>query len=268
MKSTYTYTLILLSIALLLVGCRSQQEYAYLHDAPRDSTVPITHTYGSTIDIDDLLYIYVYSQFQNAAFPFNQETNRERGSNLPIPGYRVSNEGNITFPVIGTLHVAGLTTVELEQKIAQTLIDSQLVLDPVVSISPMNFNVTVIGEVRRPNLLTGSGNRMTIFEALAMCGDITMDGLRTNVKIIRRSNGQEIIDTIDLTSRKLLESPYYYLQSGDIIYVEPTERKKKIAYRDEDWPLYITTGASALRFAYVLVYRYFISPQFKRYLND
>lgn len=258
---------ILMLTALAVSGCRSTEKYAYLSDAPRGESMPIKQSYEAIIQTGDLLYIFVYSEFPKSASPFNQETNRENITSN-VPGYRVDANGDIAFPILGRMHIAGLTYSALEQVIARQLIDSNYLKDPIVTASPMDFRVTVVGEVARPQLLYGNGNRMSIFEAIARCGDITMDGIRTNVKIIRNVGGNEIIDTLDLTSRSILDSPYYYLHSGDIIYVEPTLKKKRVAYRDEDWPRYLTTGISALQIAYSLVYRYFINPITDKYKTN
>ena len=94
-----------------------------------------------------------------------------------------------------------------------------------------------------------------MFEALAQCGDVTKDGIRECVTIIRTNGNEQIVDTLDLTRREVLNSPYYYLQQNDILYVEPTKKRKRTAYRNEDWPHYLSTGVAAVRMAYLAVYR-------------
>ena len=144
---------------------------------------------------------------------------------------------------------AGLFVVE-----AALLIEGGYVTDPVVTVNLMNFHVTVIGEVHKPRVVVAEGSRLTIFEALAQCGDITIDGLRTNVVVVRSGINTQTVDTLDLTRKEILNSPYYYLQQNDIIFVEPTEKKKRKAWRNEDWPKYLNIGVQSLRVAYTTIY--------------
>ena len=264
MNPRYKTLLMLLSaILLLLAGCR-QERYAYVSDAPRNEVTTIGNLDQQKLVAGDKIYIYVYSQNLESVVPFNQETNmnvsenRSSASRNGIPGYTVSTSGEIIFPSLGRLHVAGMTLQEMERDIETRLVEGLFVKDPIVSASLMNFRVTVIGEVKKPQMVVGNGNRMTILEAIARCGDITMTGIRSMVTVIRTVEGGHTVDTVDLTSRSLFDSPYYYLQSGDIVYVEPTKKRKREAYRNEDWPMYLTTGVSALRIAYTIYYQYVV----------
>lgn len=270
-KSIHLATVALL---LLLSGCSTQQKYIYVADAPRNESMDIVNNYTTSIFPGDQLYIYVYSQTQVAVQPFNEETreasvsgtqqNRYIPKKKELKGYIVDGNGNIQFPVIGDISTAGLTLDGLAREIEARLIEGRYVKDPLVTVSLMNFRVTVVGEVTTPQLLHGSGNRMTIFEAIARCGDVTMDGIRTNVKVIHTNGDSHTIDSVDLTSRSVLESPCYYLHSGDIVYVEPTPHKKRIAWRDEDWPRYLNIGVQSLRLAYFTVYYFYILNKYPR----
>lgn len=256
---------VLAVLTLLLPSCR-QHRYAYLKDAPRNEKMPVQNNYSTTIFPDDVLYIYVYSQLQTSVLPFNEETNKSMqdpsGRNVVtdsrIKGYRVEANGMIHFPLLGDIKASGLTLDGLAREIEARLIEGRYVKDPLVTVSLMNFRVTVIGEVARPGLVNGFGNRMTILEAIAMSGDVTIDGLRDRVTVVRQGDGDAIVDTVDLTSKSLLESPFYYLHSGDIVYVEPINRKKRMATRNESWPKYLTTSVAAIRLAALVVYRYAI----------
>ena len=139
--------------------------------------------------------------------------------------------------------------------------EGRYVKDPTVTVTMPSFHVTVVGEVKEPQMIQVEGNRITILEALAICGDVTMDGLRDNVKVIRYEDGDPIVGEIDLTSASAFDSPFYYLKQNDIVYIEPTPQKKRIAYRNEDWPRYISMTASAVSIAYTLVYRMLIDPK-------
>lgn len=260
--------ILLLCALSLLAACHSSQELAYFSDAERDSVQAVLSTYNTTIHPGDQLYIYVYSQAPEIAVPFNQEThsiaaeithlnsvggtNRsnkmsetfQQSNSSQVPGYLVDEAGTIVFPILGKMVVAGLTQDSLSRRIQNMLIDGGYINDPVVTVTPMNFRVTVIGEVSRPQELHITGDRLTILEAIAMCGDLTIDGKRENVTVMREKNGVATPINIDLTKKTLFDSEVYYLQSNDVVYVEPTDVKKRRMRRDENWPKYVTSTAS------------------------
>ena len=265
--------IILSLFVVLLCSCGTKYPYAYVKDAPRNEEMPITNNYTTTIFPGDRLKIRVDSRTPQSTYPFNEETNRS----VRIPnsrqtvnaankeGFLVDQDGTIQYPVLGKIPAAGKTLDELARYIEGRLIEGRYVKDPTVTVSMPNFHVTVIGEVKTPKMIQVDGNRITIFEAIAQCGDVTMDGLRDNVKVIRFEGEDVIVGEIDLTSVDALESPFYYLKQNDVVYVEPTPKKKKTAYRDEDWPQYISMGASGVRIAYSLVYRWIIRDTYNRY---
>ena len=177
-------------LMILLTACGASREYAYISDAERDSAQAIISTFASTIHPGDQLYIYVASQTPESVIPFNEETNKAAvsltgvsraanpsGENL-VDGYRVSQTGTISFPVLGTIPAAGMTRDSLAREIEERLRDGGYVNDPIVTIRLMNFRVAVVGEVKQPQELHITGERLTIFEALAMCGDVTIHGAR------------------------------------------------------------------------------------------
>lgn len=264
-------TVSLLPLLLLMLSCSTPQNVAYLKDAPRDTAIPVTQHYGSRIFPEDQLYIYVYSQTPESVIPFNEETNRRdytartkantKTSNFKARGHTVGTDGSLLFPLLGTIPTTGMTTEQLGHDIERRLKEGNYVTDPIVTVSLLNFRVTVIGEVKVPRQLHTDGTRLTIFEAIALCGDVTMDAVPSNVVVIRNTDGKEVVDSLDLTSRSILSSPYYYLQQNDIVYVTPTEQKKRTAYRDEDWPRYLSTGIAAITFAYTTYYRVVIQPK-------
>lgn len=262
MNRHLTTLLALAAAVLLLPSCR-QERYAYLSDVPRDQEMKIVNNYTTTIFPGDLLYIYVHSQLKSSVLPFNEETRQTVQDGLghsasietKVKGYLVDDHGSIQFPILGSIHASGLTLDQLGHEIEARLKEGRYVKDPVVTVSLMNFRVTVIGEVAKPGLVRGMGNRMTVFEALALCGDITVDGKRTNVMVVRQSDSNVQLDTVDLTSKQVLESPCYYLHSGDIVYVEPIDKKKRIATRNDDIPGYAAIAVAIIRTASLFLYR-------------
>ena len=179
-----------------------------------------------------------------------------------VPGYLVDEQGFITFPVLGKINVAGLQHDSVESIIQKRLISGEYVIDPVVTVSPMNFRVSVVGEVRNPKELHITGERLTIFEALAMCGDITDSGRRDNVVVMREINGSVIPIEINLTQKTLFNSEAYYLQQNDIVYVEPNVYKRRKSnydhYMHQDILSYVRLSGSLARLAYITYIRYIL----------
>lgn len=262
-----------LLFSLLVVSCGPSSEIAYIHDAKRDSAFALKGQFSGGIQANDLLGIYVESETPESTIQFNQETNKiaiqngivmNPGSSI-VSGYLVNHDGDIIFPVLGKLHVVGLTHNELASLIESKLISEGHITDPVVTVKLMNFKVCVLGDVVRPGQLVVSGERLTIFEALSMVGDLTIYGQRHNVTVIREENGLRTIGEIDLSSKTVFDSPYYYLHQNDVVYVEPNMRKKRNADRD---PMIMTYVSSAVSIVSVLssVFYYYILSQ--RYLGN
>jgi len=273
MKRKTWYIALVAVVTLLVTSCAARREYAYLKDAPRNEEMPIVNNYTTTIFPGDRLKIHVDSRTPQSTYPFNEETNRSvrmPNSRKTVnaankEGLLVDQDGTIQYPVIGKIPAAGMTLDELARSIEGRLIEGRYVKDPTVTVSMPNFHVTVVGEVKTPKMIQVEGNRITIFEAIAQCGDVTMDGLRDKVKVIRFEGENVTVGEMDLTSRETLDSPFYYLKQNDVIYVEPTPKKKRTSYSDDDWPKYISMGASSLRIAYLLVYRWIIRDTYNRY---
>lgn len=250
MKHWFCYIVILLTI----VSCSAPQQ-VYISDAERDYAEKTLNTYIETIHPGDLLYIYVYSTMPEAVISFNQETMTQSVSNITeyrnfaknvhnTKGYMVSQDGYIIFPVLDSIYVNGLTHDSVEQIIQKRLVTDGYVNDPVVTVSSMNFRVSVVGEVASPKEIHVEGDRLTILEALAICGDITMYGQRQNVVVMREKNGYLEPIEIDLTRKSMFDSEVYYLQSNDIVYVEPNKQMKKVSYSDNIGLTYISIGVS------------------------
>ena len=253
--------------ALLFAACGTTDNIAYIHDAERDNAATITGRFTKGIQANDLLSIYVESETPAATVPFNQETNKiamsdgvvMNPSSSAVSGYLVSNEGDIMFPVLGRVHVLGMTHSELADELQRRLVSEGHILDARVTVRLMNFTVSVLGDVVRPGVIKASGERLTILEALSMVGDLTIYGQRTNVTIIREEDGMRTIGEIDLTSKDLFESPYYYLHQNDVVYVEPNMKKKKTADRDPIVTTYISMGISVLSLLISAFYYYILA---------
>lgn len=217
-------------LLLALSACNSTKEVIYLQDVEPYKAQEIAQRFEMFIRADDLLSIMVNSKDPELAMPFNMPvvTYQVGGSmygQQRVLGYLVDVNGEIDFPILGKLKVAGLTRLQLTEMIKNKLIEEDLIKDPVVTVQFMNFKISVMGEVARPGSFTINSDRITLLEALSMAGDLTIYGRRDRVAVIREVEGKRTILFHDLRSADLFMSPCYYLQQNDIVYVEPNKAK-------------------------------------------
>lgn len=257
---------------LTMVSCKTPTDIAYVHDAARDSAMTMNAEFSKGIQANDLLNIYVESESPEATIQFNQETNKIAVSNgvvmnpgtSAVTGYLVNQDGDIIFPVLGKIHVLGLTHNQLAKLIEGRLKQEGHIVDAVVNVKLMNFRVSILGDVARPGQITAQGERLTIFEALSMVGDLTIYGQRYNVTIIREENGVRTIGELDLSSKEVFDSPYYYLHQNDVVYVEPNMKRKRQAERDPMTMTYISSAVSIVSVLSSAFYYYVLSKYYSR----
>lgn len=221
---------VLVCMAVIFTACTSTKEVVYLQDVVPLKQQEIEQKYEVIIHNDDLLAIMVNIKNPELALPFNMpmvsyQIGSESGSQQRVLGYLVDSEGEIDFPILGKIHVEGLTRMQLTELIKQRLIGGDLIKDPIVTVQFLNFKVSVMGEVARPGSFSISGDRITLLEALSMAGDLTIYGRRDRVAVIREKDGKRTILFHDLRSADIFSSPCYYLQQNDIVYVEPNKAK-------------------------------------------
>ena len=220
----------LMCVVVLCTSCASSKKVVYLQDVVPLKQQVIEQKYEVYIHNDDLLAIMVNSKNPELALPFNMpmvtyQLGSERGGQQRVLGYLVDTNGDIDFPILGKLHVVGLTRLQLTDLIKQRLIEEDLIKDPIVTVQFLNYKVAVMGEVNRPGSFNISGDRITLLEALSMAGDLTIYGRRDRVAVIREKDGKRTILFHDLRSADIFNSPCYYLQQNDIVYVEPNKAK-------------------------------------------
>lgn len=222
-----------LAVLIGLASCNPEtyKKINYLQDVKRDTTMTMKVNKGIIIQPQDQLSIIVTSRDPKMAVPFNlsvssfytgSELASGGGASQRITGYIVDNSGNINFPSLGSLHVAGLNRWELQEMIREKLDDSGLLRDAVVTVEFLNFKISVLGEVTSPGTYSVTGDKITILQALALARDLTIYGQRNNVQVIREQNGKRQIFTMDLTDSNIFSSPAYYLQQNDVVYVTPS----------------------------------------------
>ncbi|WP_353777542.1 polysaccharide biosynthesis/export family protein [Winogradskyella sp. 3972H.M.0a.05] len=213
-----------------LASCASRKEIAYFQDEPISSMNVENLDTEITYRSDDLLTIDVSALDPDAVRPFNLPAVSYNASNivsaqgnLRMQTYLIDVNGNIEFPVLGTLSIGGKTRTEATNYLKDLL--KEYVKDPIVNIRLTNFTISVLGEVTRPGTFTVLDERISIPEALGLAGDLTIYGRRDNVFLIRDVDGKKSYAKIDLTSINMVNSPVYYLKQNDVIYVEPNKTK-------------------------------------------
>lgn len=216
----YFLHLIFFLLVLLMVACVPRERLVYFQ-GDVSSIERAVGEYAAIIQPDDLLSITVFGREGSATKIFNQESNLQMSSDLGRPSYLVDEEGNIEFPFLGKVKLAGLTRNEAIQYMKGLL--SNEIVDPGVSISIENFRITVLGEVSRPGAYPIKHEKISLLEAIGMAGDLTINGVRQNVMVIREEGGERMFHRVDLTSDEIFNSPVYYLSQNDVVYVEPNK---------------------------------------------
>ena len=223
---------VLLGSLFILTSCADTRKFTYLNNI-EDGVIP-----SSVVNLEpiiqksDILSITVSSLNPEASIIFNapnlstsSSSAAGAGNIAPSSGYLVNQDGYIEFPVLGNILAAGVTKQRLKEEIARQLVDKKLLIDPIVNIRYLNFRVTVLGEVLRPTVVTVPNEKISIFEAIGLAGDLTIYAKRDNVLLIREEKGNKIIKRLNLNTSEILTSPYYYLKSNDIVYAEPNSAK-------------------------------------------
>ena len=235
MKSKFTnYNVITKGILLLFImflsSCGSSKDIAYFQDEPLTEEMTFISNYEIKFKPSDMITIDISAQDPEAVMPFlltpvaqNNNNSLNVSNNLRMQSYLIDVNGNIEFPVLGTLLMEGLSRVEATEMVKSKL--SEYIKDPIVNVRLINFTVTVLGEVKNPGTFTVQNERLSLNDALGLAGDLTIYGKRDNVFLIREVNGQKRYAKFDLTSVNVLNSPNYYLTQNDVLYIEPNKAK-------------------------------------------
>lgn len=225
---------LLLSILLLtsLTSCLNTKKVAYFNDVQDSMLIASQAGLEPVIQKKDILSISVSSLSSEATVIFNTPnlSGSPGSSEAQTSGYLVSQDGTIKFPILGNIPAEGLTQKELEDNLTRLLTDKKLLFDPIVTSRFLNFRVTVLGEVNRPGVVYVPSEQISILEAIGEAGDLTIYGLRDNVILIRQEGANKLVIRLNLNSSQILQSPYFFLKSNDVLYVEPG--KAKVASSD------------------------------------
>lgn len=243
----------LVLVAVAAAGCVTQKQLTYMRDADAAKAEAINAQFEAQsqtiIRNGDALTIFVSALDREAVTPYNLPTAiyAQPGSNqvqtTPMMQYYiVDTNGDVTMPVLGAVHVAGMTRTEAEEAIRQLL--AKQVVNPMVQVNLINAKVSVLGEVMQPRQVPMTGDRLTILEALAAAGDLTPYGRRDNVLVTREVNGKMEMTRLDLRSSDIYTSPYFYLQQNDVVYVSPNKVRAVSSTNAGLWVSVVGTLAS------------------------
>jgi len=238
-KSKIISSLIL--AVVLMTSCGTVKDIAYFQNKVVNEPEAIDKHAGIVIQPKDMLSIVVSSRNPELVAMFNLPViSYQAGSEIVsgagqqrLMGYVVDNNGYIDFPVLGPIKVAGLTRWELSKLIKERLLKEGLLTDAVVTVEFMNFKVSVIGEVNSPGTYTLNNDKVTILQAISLARDLTIFGQRENVCVIREREGERVIYEINLCDVSMFNSPAYYLQQNDVVYVQPSEIKARQSTTDD-----------------------------------
>ena len=263
MKKTLSSLAIMVIAMMMVTGCGSTKDVPYFQNSDTIDFSSSIYLYDARVMPKDLLTITVSTSDEEAAVPFNLtvpttvsiNSRVSTGSNMMIQTYLVDNDGNIDFPRLGKIHVGGLTKSECEKMIYDGIKPFlNEIEEPIVTVRMANYKISVLGEVSRPGMYTVSNEKITILEALAQAGDLTIWGVRTNVKLVREDeHGEKSIHVLDLTDANIVKSPYYYLQQNDIVYVEPNKVKARNSGVGNTTTLWFTATSILVSLASLIV---------------
>lgn len=212
-----------LILSVLISACAAKRDLVYFSNLNQINSVTEAPGQEVIIATGDMVNVSVISASQESDKLFQNNTN----NGVANIGYKVNAAGNITLPLIGTFHIAGMTAAQAESAITAQL--SKQIKNPGVEVKITNFKVTVVGEVNKPSTFTIPDGNINLIEALGLAGDMTVYGKRENVLVIRQENGTKIIKRLNLNDVDVIRSPYFNLKQNDIVYVEP-DRSKAVEY--------------------------------------
>ncbi|MFI3320237.1 MAG: polysaccharide biosynthesis/export family protein [Rikenellaceae bacterium] len=218
--------LLLLMVVVMATSCATQKKIAYLQDVQPNVEFEYAEANDIKIQPADMVSILVTSKNSELAAMFNKQVSGAMGgstggSSSELSGYIVNSKGYIDFPVLGEIHIAGMTKEAIAEYIKTTLVSKRLVNDPIVTVSFMNLQYHVLGEVSSPGKYDIDKNQTTIFEALSEAGDLTIYGQRDRVFLTRNVGDKKVTYQVDLRSHDIYKSPAFFVQQNDMIYVEP-----------------------------------------------
>jgi polysaccharide export outer membrane protein len=227
MKKIYLF----LIICTLLISCSHKKQILYISDTGLNNLSKTNYSFDNNIQIGDILKIDVHTIIPEASIPYsNLDLNTNQSADiLAINGYLVDKNSMVHYPVLGKISVIGYSELAFANKIKELLVDGGHLTNPHVKVKKVNSKFTILGEVRNPGTFSFFDNKLNIFQALGVAGDLLITAKRKNITLLREENGLRKTYKFSLTSTDLLDKPFYYIRSNDVIIVEPNFSKIKSA---------------------------------------
>lgn len=253
------YKFLIVAIVAFASSCASPKDVVYFQDEILGNiTAENNKNFQIKFKPDDLLTIDVSALDPDAARPFNLPAVSYNSSSvisargeLKMQTYLIDSQGNIEFPVLGTVTLGGLTRSEANTMLKEKLVE--YIKNPIVNIRLANFTVTVLGEVNQPGTYRVEDERISVTEALGLAGDLTIYGKRNNIFLIREVGNEKRFAKLDLTSINVVNSPYYYLTQNDVLYVEPNKAKVRSSSYNQNNGIIISAIATLATIAAILI---------------
>lgn len=249
--------------AFLFASCKTRNQtdnLGYLKNVEETVIASTINKPPLTIQNGDEIYITVSAKNMDVVKPFNQNYfSGEKSASTIVPennkvtekSYLVNNEGKIDFPILGLITTTNLTLEDLKTELTNKI--STYVKNPIVTLRLANFKITILGEISKPGLYTITGNDTTLLNAIGLAGDLTMYGKRNDILIVRNVNGVTTKQRIDLADANLINSDYYMLKQGDVIYISPSQSKEKTARQDPNTSIYIAVAGTLVGLAGIFI---------------
>ena len=254
--------LLIVVAALILGSCNVQQRVLYLQDVENGSEITLPKNYQIRIKPLDQITVVVNSKDPLLAQPFNSSTSYQSLSNAggvtnatesSLQVMTVDEKGYLTLPIIGRIKCEGMTRLELAREIEERIKESNYIAEPQVNVRFANLCISVLGEVNRPGRYDIQSDKITILDALALAGDLTIFGERDNVAVIREVDGKSVITKLDLRSSDIFTSPCYYLEQNDVVVVSPNKYKAATAEINQNRTFWISIASTGIALATLLV---------------
>lgn len=240
----------ILVISVFMSSCSTKKDIVYFQNAKDFETIVDVDTFTAKLKVGDIITIIVSTLDPLASVPYNPVTPGGMGQAID---YLIDVEGNIDFPVLGKVKLLGLTVEEAKMLFKKKFEDGNLLKDPVIIIRLLNYRVTIAGAVNAPGVYQVTGERISILEALGMAGDLSIQGRRDNILIVRDFNGTKTYSRVDITNKEIFNSPVYYLTQNDYVYVEPNTALISSASGDSRINLFTGLASTLLSLALVII---------------
>jgi polysaccharide export outer membrane protein len=263
MKKKRHFLIFIATTVFLINSCAHTEKLLYLRNIPRDTTTLIQQqTFQTVITNNDILQIGLTSTddqleklFSGGSLAINglpTNPTAQSSSTGGISGYLVNDKGMIKLPLLGDVKAAGLTKEQLEKLIREQLVDKEIAKDALITVRIANFRITVLGEVGRPGVIPVPSEHITVPEALAQAGDLTVYGNRANVLLVREVDGKRIFKRFSLNYDQMFDKDIYYLHNQDFLYVETTSSKAAQADRSTQLAPYFFSVVSLILVLYTV----------------